>query len=103
MQFAISIFLGMALLLAATGCERSSRAPQSSADPETEKTYLELQRRAKIGAQWEAEADVVLETINVPEGSIRIIRSSSASGSNVVVQLTELDTALGQNTRSAAV
>src|SRR5258708_368934 len=95
--------VGTAVLLAVAGCEKKQPAPKPSVNLEVEKSYQELQRRAKIGAQLEAEAGVVLETINVPIGSVRIVRSSPPSGSNMVVLLAELDRALGQTSRSNAV
>ena len=80
------------------GCNKPVSPSSAAPKPPTE-----LEKRAEVGAAWVREADLVVETIRVPRGSVRIVRSSHSDGTNRVYRLPELEAAFGSNKGSAAV
>ena len=67
-------------------------------------TSPDLDRLAATADGWIRDADVVVETVAVPRGAVRILRPpAAAAGTNIVVQFHALHEALGAQRLSTAV
>ena len=101
MQREYAISITCALMLIVAGCEQRSQTLPSEPAKTREKT--DLDRRAQIAEDRIRDADVVVETIDMPRGTVRIIKPEAASGTNMVVQFRAIPQALGDRKRSTAV
>jgi hypothetical protein len=99
MRLGCVISISCALLLTVSGCERSSRS--FPAEPAREPEKADLDRRAELAESWIRGADVVVETVAVPRGTVRIIRPQAAAGTNI--QFRALPEALRGQKHSTAV
>ena len=101
MQVQHTTVFALTLLVIVMGCGEGPPLAQPS-NSQSDQQYQQLRQIAKTAEEWEAQADVIVETSNVPLGSVRIVRPSESRSTNVV-RLQVLDSALQTAGRSLAI